>query len=353
MKPIKLIISLLLLSVLFPSSLRAQEEKKSGLVGGITTAFNYIFNSGDTAYVEPNHYNLGCMLEHSTWYEQYRLGNNSENPSQRLTFSPDAGTKLGIYFGWRWIFFGYTFYADKLFGNKDNIEKKETSLSLYTSRVAFDITYRETGDDFKLRSYSGFDTNTPSLKGSDFDGLQSRIFGLSGYWFFNAKHYSHRAAYAHSTNQRRNGGSVIAGLTYTNNRITFDAEKLPATLYSQLAPGLKFDEVEYKNYSLSLGYGYNWVFAKNWVANLTLLPTLAYKDSHVERSGIQDKGWSKDLYFDFVTRAAVAYNNTKYFAGASFALNTYDYRQPDLSITNSFGILRFYAGFNFWPRKKK
>ena len=115
------------------------------------------FNAIDTFYISPNIYNLAFMLEHSTWYEHYQLGNNAGTESQNLNFSPTLGTKLGIYFGWRWIFLGYTFDVEDLFGsNKNKSKKKEMSLNLYSSRFGVDLYYRKTGNDFKLRSISGF-----------------------------------------------------------------------------------------------------------------------------------------------------------------------------------------------------
>ena len=83
------------------------------------------FNAIDTLYISPNLYNLAFMLEHSTWYEHYQLGNNSGTKSQHLNFSPSLGTKLGIYFGWRWIFLGYTFDVEDLFGSNKNKPKKK------------------------------------------------------------------------------------------------------------------------------------------------------------------------------------------------------------------------------------
>ena len=59
-----------------------------------------------------------------------------------------------------------------------------------------------------------------------------------------------------------------------------------------------------------------------------------------------------DINFDLVTRTGITWNNSKYYIGASLVLNTYDYRKSDFSMTNSFGSLRIYAGFNFWKRKE-
>jgi len=310
------------------------------------------FNAIDTTYISPNLYNLAFMLEHSTWYEHYRLGNNSSNDRQSLNFSPTLGTKLGIYFGWRWIFLGYTFDVEDLFGgNKNKPKKKEMSLNIYSSKFGVDLYYRKTGSDFKLRSHEGFNLNAPTHKIS-FDGLESRIKGLNAYWIFNHKKFSYPAVYSQSTNQRRSAGSLMAGFSYSQHRITFDYNKLPPSMLNQLNANLQFSHIKYSDYSIGVGYGYNWVFAKNWVSNLSLLPGIGYKKSRVDDNDFKNEHWTKDINFDLITRAGIVYNNSKYFVGASVVLHTYDYRKPNLSVTNSFGTLRIYAGFNFWKKKE-
>ena len=361
-------------------SLSAQEEKSdtlvqerksvfsaltngiAGMTDGIATAVRHTgrkirkevkdFNAIDTTYISPNLYNLAFMLEHSTWYEHYRLGNNSSNDRQSLNFSPTLGTKLGIYFGWRWIFLGYTFDVEDLFGgNKNKPKKKEMSLNIYSSKFGIDLYYRKTGSDFKLRSHEGFNLNAP-IRNIGFDGLESRIKGLNAYWIFNHRKFSYPAAYSQSTNQRRSAGSFMAGFSYSQHRITFDYNKLPPSMLNQLNANLLFSHIKYSDYSLGFGYGYNWVFAKNWVSNLSLLPGIGYKKSRVDDNDFKNDHWIKDINFDLITRAGIVYNNSKYFVGASVVLHTYDYRKPNLSVTNSFGTLRIYAGFNFWKKKE-
>jgi putative salt-induced outer membrane protein YdiY len=144
----------------------------------------------------------------------------------------------------------------------------------------------------------------------------------------------------------------MAGFSYSQHNISFDCEQLPPSVLQQLSPSLRFNHIKYSDYSLGFGYGYNWVFAKNWVSNLSLLPGIGYKKSRIDDNDFKNESWIKDINFDFITRAAIVYNNAKYFVGASLVLHTYDYRKPNLSVTNSFGTLRIYAGFNFWPKKE-
>ena len=338
---------------------RAMTKVKDGLVTGVRYTEDKLkevgkqINAIDTNYISPNLYNLAFMLEHSIWYEHYQLGTNQNDHPQKLNFSPNLGTKMGIYFGWRWIFLGYTFDIEDLFGgNKNKPKKKEMSLNLYSSKFGVDLYYRKTGSDFKLRSQEGFYQDN-QFKNIQFDGLQSSIMGLNAYWIFNHKKFSYPAAYSQSTNQRKSAGSFMAGFSYSQHKISFNHEKLPERLQAYLNPDLKFNRIKYSDYSIGFGYGYNWVFAKNCVSNLSLLPGIGFKKSKIDDHDFKDEHWIKDINFDLITRAAVVYNNSKYFAGASLVMHTYDYRKPNLSVTNSFGTLRIYAGFNFWRRKPK
>ena len=84
-------------------------------------------------------------------------GNNGE---QSLGFSPNASFKLGVYFGCRLIFLGYSFDVKEIFGwHKNKAKKTEMALKLYSSKFGVDLYYRKTGSDFKIRSSSGFDLN--------------------------------------------------------------------------------------------------------------------------------------------------------------------------------------------------
>ena len=310
------------------------------------------FNAVDTTFISPNLYNLAFMLEHSSWYEYYRLGSNSNNGEQSISFSPNANFKLGVYFGWRWIFLGYSFDVKDIFGgHKNKAKKTEMALNLYSSKFGVDLYWRKTGSDFKIRSYNGFQLNTPT-KNMDFNGFQSKIKGLNAYWIFNYKRFSYPAAYSQSTNQRKSAGSLMAGFSYSQHNISFDYDKLPTEMRNQLHNALLFKKVKYSDYSLCLGYGYNWVFTKNWVSNLSLLPAIAYKKSKINDTPQPHTHWIKDINFDLITRASIVYNNSKYFAGAALVMHTYDYRKKDFSLTNTFGTLRVYVGLNFWKKKE-
>lgn len=332
-----------------PSNKMQNFKRKSK---GLIRAIGHLLNDQDTLYISPNRYNLAFMLENSNWYEHYRI-RSSEGKPQSLTISPNVNYKIGAYFGWRWIFLGWSIDVKDLFNkHKSQSHRTEFGLSLYSSIAGIDIYKRKSGNNFKIRSAKGFsDGEDEPAYDKDFEGLTVDIQGLNVYWVFNHRKFSYPAAYSQSTNQRKSAGSLIAGFSYSRHNLHFDYTKLPPVLLSNIENTLQFKQVKYKDYSLSVGYAYNWVFARNCLASLSLTPAIAYKKSEVN---CDDNPYPilKRINFDLITRAGITWNNSKYFVGASLVMHTYDYRSDKFDLNNSFGTVRIYAGFNFWKKKQ-
>lgn len=329
--------------------LQAQNEKPKGFFRKI----GHLLNDIDTLYISPNKYNFAFMLENSNWYENYRFRTIGKEVPQTLRISPNMNYKLGAYFGWKWIFIGYSIDMKNLFSkNKVSDQRTEFALSLYSSIVGCDLYYRKSGNAFKLRNMSDFFPEGYSEKiDKNINGFSVDIAGLNAYWILNHKRFSYPAAYSQSTNQKRNAGSIIVGFSFSTHKINFDYEKLPIDVQTQLDDGLKFRKLTYSDYSLSAGYTYNWVFARNCLFNASLAPAIAYKRSKVNSEKTNYPAL-KNINFDLITRAGITYNNSKYFIGASLVMNTFGYRSDNFSMSNSFGTIRIYAGFNFFKKKE-
>lgn len=93
--------------------------------------------------------------------------------------------------------------------------------------------------------------------------------------------------------------------------------------------------MKYSDYSINVGYGYNWVFAKTGFPIFHSYRPLPIKIK-IDDTPNTDNHWIKDINFDLITRAAVVYNTNKYFVGASLVMHTYDYRKGiSLSLIHS------------------
>ncbi len=240
-----------------------------------------------------------------------------------------------------------------MFGKKNGKKKgTEFELSLYSSKLGIDIFYHRTGDNYQINEITGFPDHILSNYDTDFSGLKVDKKGLNLYYIFNNRRFSYPAAFSQSTNQRRNAGSLIAGLSVSTHNLDFDYTQLPVTIQQTMNPGMKVEYIKYTNISLNFGYAYNWVFARNCLACLSLNPAIAYKTSNVEKVEKESNARYRNFNIEFILRAGVVYNNSKYFAGASFVGRTYDYHRDNFSLDNGFGTLQVYAGFNFYLKKE-
>lgn len=358
----------LYISLLVSFSLQAQSEKAGITVNdsiqedSVTTpkpsAFKRAikkfmnFSDFDTLYISPNRYNYALMATHFSNFEYYSVTSEFPQP-QKLSFSPNPHNKIGLYFGWRWIFLGWSVDIDDIY-RKTNRKNKGTEfdLSLYSSKLGVDIFYRRTGNNYKIHKIRGFYDEIPSDYSEDFSGLKVDIKGLNLYYIFNNRKFSYPAAFSQSTNQRRNAGTFIAGFSISKHNLDFDYQQLPAYIQERMNPGMKVNKIKYTNANISFGYAYNWVFARNCLACLSLTPAIAYKASDVDAETQEGKAWYSKFNLDFLLRAGVVYNNGKYFVGTSFVGKNYNYHRNNFSLDNGFGTLQVYTGFNFHLRKE-
>ena len=250
------------------------------------------FNEMDTTYIQPNKYNWAVMFQNTNAFESYTIKETKSH--QSITFSPKPGVRIGPYLGWRWLFFGYTFDISSLWkGHKST--KTEFELSLYSSMLMCDLIYRRTGDDFQLRRLSGFDQNVEQLEGKYFNGVRSNTIGINAYYIFNHKRFSYPAAYAQSTVQKKSCGTWKAGFSFDLHELNFDYRELPENL--PLSDDLKFKQNKYWNLSISAGYGYNWVFKKNCLLNISLTPAIGYTHNYGHTTLNTDTDAKEQLLF--------------------------------------------------------
>lgn len=308
------------------------------------------FSAIDTNYVEPQHYNWAFMIQNTYNYDVYRL---SSSYGQEIYLSPDVMFRIGPYFGWRWVFLGTTFELKNI-GVKGNSLKKEFTLSLYSAQIGVDLYYRRTGNDYKIRrAHFGDNDINRKMENVPFDGLNVGITGVNAYYIFNHNRFSYPAAFAQSTCQKISCGSWMAGLGYTHHSLKFDHEKLKELVEEttsqkfEIDSSLMFNRVAYNDFNLSVGYGYNWVFARNWLLGASLSLALAYKWSSGDTDHPADDFSFNNFNVDGVGRLGIVWNNTKWYFGANAIVHSYNYRKSRFAANNVFGSLNIYCGFNF------
>lgn len=314
------------------------------------------FSRVDTNYVEPMHYNFQAMVQNINTYETYTLRGKS---GQKISLAPEPTYRVGPYIGWRWIFLGYTLDLKNMSFEK---QKKEFDLSLYSAQVGIDIYYRQTGNDYKIRELDlGSGNDAVQIKNVPFSGFEASIKGFDLYYIFNHKRFSYPAAFNQSTTQRRSCGSPLVGIGYTKQRLNLDGQALMDVVEQKSPSSSQLIDttfvgakVDYTDFSVSAGYAYNYVFARNWLLAASIALDAAYKKSAGEqlktRFSLKEFSFS-NFNIDATSRFGIVWTDTKYFAGASAIFHAYNYHKSRFSTNSVFGNVKIYAGFNFGLKK--
>lgn len=321
----------------------------------------------DTLYIEPQKYNFTVMGQAVITDDHFFL--SSENSEGGMSYSidmaPKSSFRLGPFFGWRWIFYGYTFNLNTLNLNNDGLD---IDMSIYTPSLGIDLVYRNLGDAYRLRSMKVDDYDaTRYVKGMPINGLDIDIIGLKTFYITKPKKYSHQAIFNQTNRQLRSAGSWMFGTGWYRNSISMDWEKFNKEIQGNSNVSIDgdfndstlfFKKIVYSSVPLTAGYGYNRVFKKNWTVGMQLLGSVSYMWTHsdAEKTSFSLKKMIDDISFsnftfDGAMRLGIVWNNSKWFAGADAIYHTYNYRNKNIKASNIFGTGNIYFGFNFWRRK--
>lgn len=333
-------------------------RKKVKKSGSFIRRFFRGFNDYDTTYISPNYYNYTAMVQNTNYFQMYQFSGETADKSvkQTITTKPAPNVKVGPYFGWKWLFVGYTFDVSH---PQSAGQQSELNLSLYSSQIGVDMVYMRNSGDYKLRRATGFDGVEPkSVKGKTFTGINAYSFSAGAYYVINHRKFSYPAAYNQSTVQRISCGSGILGAGYSRQKVSFDYTKLPSELIGgpgneKIIDELKYSRLNYSYFYISGGYAYNWVFARNWLLGVSATPSIGLRKTKGEKiRGDEILLDLKTFSLDCTSRVGLVWNNTHWFAGASFISHIYAVSRERVRVTNFMNYLNIYVGF-FFHRKKQ
>ncbi len=309
----------------------------------------------DTNYIEVQKYNWCAEVQVSTLLENYEI---DASDGMTLKVSPEARTRVGPLFGWRWMFLGYNFDLRSVF-----ITSKETDLggSIYTPVFGVDLFYRRVGGLYNIREFKadGIDFSD-YMEGVPFDGITTSTKRINAYYVCNYKRYSHQAAFSQTNRQIRSAGSAIFGFSYAHNKHKIDYSKLSDVVaeYTGISyqPEKLTETISTNEYCLTGGYAYNWVFAKNWLLAGEASISLGYLSHHADVAKDSesddilkqiDSFYRRNIALNGTGRFAVLWNNGPLFTGSRFLIYQFQHGNGNIMTRNTLAYLYVYAGVNF------
>lgn len=325
------------------------EKKRSfkEFVGVAMDAFTNFFMGCDTNYVTPQKYQFTTQTELSYWHDFYHT--TARETGDVMMIESDPSLVLGGYIYYSIIGVGMSWNLGDIGKPKGETNGTSTrkSLSIHTAKIFGEIYKFNSGKRAKVTHLTDYD-----LTGKDnyFHGLGSECTGVTAFYIFNNKHFSWPAAFGENAVQRKSCGSFNLGLAYNRQKVMLNIDEMPQHLTNAINKDNLFDRIDYQDYSISVGYAYNWVIARNCLFAVSIQPAIGYRHSRIADSP-NEYSIFKNLSTDLNGRASLFWNNTKYFSGLVFEAHTYSYHNKRYGLTNTYATLKFILGLNFLRKK--
>lgn len=298
---------------------------------------NEFFNGTDKEYVEGTGYRWKAFVKSDNWVDSYYMNFNHKMPIRMMS---DIYCNAGAYLQYMAVSVGYSLDMSNIIGNKpDNHKKLEFSFTC--QRFSIDAHYNENTGGSYLRTFG--DYNNGHLFKKKFPGLTLHSFGVDAYYFLNHRRYSQGATYSVSKLQHRSAGSFIFGLSYLNLDVVLDLNRIPESLMPFLTIPPKMYMFKYDAWNVLAGYGYNWVFAPNWVFNITVIPgggiIKCKEDSSDSKAQLLSLG--------IKGKSGIVWNIKRHFLGLQLRFDGEWYRSNNYSFFSSIENVAFVAGVRF------
>jgi hypothetical protein len=301
------------------------------------------FNSYDSTYVEGTGYKFNVKFKAESWLDNYdfMLPDN-----YRMSMISDYCTSAGIFVSYLALTAGYDMNVNKYLGLNEAARRRFNfafSCALLSAR--FYWISNDVGTTIKKFGKSG---NTEKYD-LPFNGINTKLFGVDAFFFFNNKRYSQAAAFNYSKIQKRSQGSFYLGFSYWTQDFNFDFSQLPKDITDELPENWIDNNYKYQvynhNYSVRVGYGYNWAFNKHWILGVSESPIVGLK--HGTFNGSKPR---VSLSASNQFRLSAVWNNKQWFGGLILTAENGLYYDHTHSLYNGVftGEASFGYRFNIW-----
>lgn len=301
------------------------------------------FNTYDSAYVQGTGYKFNVKTKAEAWLDNYDFILPDD---YRLNMLSEVNTSLGFYVTYLAVSLGYDINIGKIF-DVGTVKRNKFNFKLNCALLSADLYWITNHVGTNVLSYGRpghrVDCNIP------FTGINTNIFGLDTYYFFNNKRYSRAAAFNYSKVQMRSQGSWFLGISYWTQDFKFDFVSLPDEIKADMPKewadnGYVFHTVNH-NYAIRGGYGFNWVFHRHWALGVCESPIVGFRHGSVNGA---DHKTSPSLYNRF--QFSTVWNNRHWFAGIVFTAENGLFVDKDQMLINGVFTTELSLGyrFNLW-----
>ncbi len=194
------------------------------------------------------------------------LGDASLSWTMRI--NPPLATYVGAWVGYRGLGIGYSIPLLRNAGRYWTVSSTGTKYGLIFSLRRFKT--QDMRVDLQANAF-GESYHAKDVEYQSYAPVWVRSVFIDGYYVFNGRRYSQDAAYNQSVIQRRSAGSLLLGLSWYQSSVDF-SDKLNSDI---IEAANQIGKIKVQQANIGIGYGYNWVPARNWLFNIMVMPTVS------------------------------------------------------------------------------
>lgn len=231
--------------------------------------------------------------------------------------------------------------SKKKYGNTDFIDLQG---NIYGRKWCFDGTFQK---------YKGFflsnalDISPDFQSGDNFPqrpDLDVMNINLNGIRVFNHQKFSFRSGFTQAEKQIKSAGSPILLLSLSRFSINADNPLIPSSIAGDFGDLQNMVDGRFVTLSALPGYAYNFVY-RNLFLNVNATAGVGAQHQKVDLGNDTRSQYSLEPKFNF--RAALGFDNDRFFAGGSFLLQRSSINMDGMRINNTAGNYKFFVGYRF------
>jgi len=137
---------------------------------------------------------------------------------------------------------------------------------------------------FYIKNPEDFDINWDTPDRPQRPDVENMGYGLDYIYVFNHKKYSLNSSYSFSQKQLKSAGSFLLGAYTSKSTIKGDSSLINSELNNLFNPHIQFQKSAQYILGGSFGYSYNYVFWKDFMINISVVPSLLFSVSDLSYS---------------------------------------------------------------------
>jgi hypothetical protein len=170
--------------------------------------------------------------------------------------------------------------------------------------------------------------------------LQIFSIGGNGFYIFNRKKFSYKAAYLRNEIQKRNAGSLSTGIFFYHDMVRSDNGFLPVEMPDSIRADFDLKEFDATSVGISVGYQHTFVIKGNFFINFQLTPGIGYRRLTAKTLD-GGSGIVNNAAWQVLGRTALGYEFKHFYLGVmgSIILRSFKYKDYEVDLgTEQFRI---------------